>query len=107
MSCRKRWWKRLRRVGLVERPLEVTRKLVRTLVLQALGDLAFLVLLALLLGTLVRALPLLKDLWRHKAFSPTRFTTRKIRVCILAGCCLLYFLHTYGDLMLGLLFESM
>lgn len=72
--------KRLKKVGLIDRPLELSRQLIRMMTLQALADLGFIVLFLVLVGTLVRALPLFKDLWNHNSFSPTRFTTRTILV---------------------------
>lgn len=80
---KKKVWKKIKNIGVFSRPLELTRKLIRMLVMQTLADLGFLVLFMILIVTVVRLLPLLLDLRKHKTLSPTRFTTRVILVSIL------------------------
>lgn len=70
----------LGRMGLLNRPLDLSRQMIRLVASQALIDLGFILLMLLIVITLVRAVPLIRDLCANKTFSPNKYTTRKVLV---------------------------
>jgi hypothetical protein len=66
--------------GVFVRPIDETRKLILLMFLQAMSDVGFMLLLAFLVVTLVRALPVVQELHSNRTWSPLRYTTRWILI---------------------------
>lgn len=68
----------LGRCGLFKRPQSVTRWLIKRAFTQATVDVSFVVLTSIILLTLVRAVPLVRDLWRHRTWNVTGYQGKLI-----------------------------
>lgn len=64
--------------GILTRSLGATRKLVKLSFQQAFVDVGFILLFLVIIITLFRALPLLKDLAHYDSYSPMRYSTRHV-----------------------------
>eukprot|EP01032_Pedospumella_encystans_P013220 gene13220-15233_t len=80
LTLRKRVKQVVGKCGLLTRAIGDSRKLIMLMFLQAMSDLGFVALLLFLVVTMVRALPLLKELHDNNAWSPLRYTTRWILI---------------------------
>ena len=66
--------------GLYRRPVSLTRSIIKQFCMQGITDIGFIILLCFICVTIVRAVPLIMELYTHNAFNFTRFTSR----CIIA-----------------------
>lgn len=68
----------LRNLGIFHRPIMETRLVIGMTFIQVLFDIGFVLLLAILLLTIARAIPLVRELVAKRSFLPMRYTTRTI-----------------------------
>lgn len=68
----------LSKIGLLTRPINESRRLIGMSCVQAFADVGFAIIMFLLIFSVIWTIPLCKDLFRHKTFSTSRYTTRYV-----------------------------
>jgi len=79
-SCLKSLKNLLKRCGLLSRPIKDTRLMIMLSCIQALQDIGFVLLTLFILFTLVRTVPLIRDLWSVGSCNPMKYKTKLILI---------------------------